>query len=88
MKSKSFAKNVYPECSFFFFFGFLGLHLQHVEVPRRGVASELQLLAQATAKATRDLSYVFDLHHSSRQYQILNPLREARNRTYILLNPS
>ena len=30
---------------FFFFFRFLGLHPRHVEVPRLGVESELQLLA-------------------------------------------
>jgi len=34
---------------FFFFFGFLGPHLQHVEVSRLGVKSELQLPARATA---------------------------------------
>ena len=28
-----------------------GLHLQHMEVPRLGVQSELQLLAYATATA-------------------------------------
>ena len=32
--------------SFFLSFVFLGLHLQHVEVPRRGVQSELQLPPQ------------------------------------------
>ena len=29
----------------FLLFGFLGLRLQHMEVPRLGVESELQLLA-------------------------------------------
>ena len=33
-----------------------------MEVPRLGVESELQLLAYTTAIATRDLSYVCDLH--------------------------
>ena len=56
----------------FFFFCFLGLHPQHMEVPRLGVESELQLLA--TAIATPDPSLVCDLHHSSQQCQILNPL--------------
>ena len=37
---------------------FLGLHLWHMEVPRLGVQSELQLPAYATATATRDLSRV------------------------------
>jgi len=35
----------------FFFFLLLGLHLQHMEVPRLGVESELQLLAYTTATA-------------------------------------
>ena len=46
-----------------------------MEVPRLGVSSELQLLAYATATATRDLSCICDLHPSSWQRQILNPLR-------------
>jgi len=32
-----------------FFFFFLGLYLQHMEVPRLGVELELQLLAYVTA---------------------------------------
>ena len=50
---------------FFFFYFFLGLHSRHMEVPRLGVKSELQLLAYTTATATRDLSHVCHLHHSS-----------------------
>lgn len=71
--------------SFFFFF-FLGPHLQHMEVPRLWVDSELQLPATATATATVDLSFVCDLHHSSRQHQILNPLSQAGDRTCILMD--
>ena len=41
---------------------FLGLNLQHMEVPRLGVKSELQLLAYTTAIATPDPSGVCDLH--------------------------
>ena len=73
-----------------FFFCFLGLHLWHMEVPRLGIKSELQLLAYTTAIATWDLSHVCDLSHicdlshSSDQHWILNPLIEARDRTYIL----
>ena len=36
----------------------------------------------------RDLSHVCDLQHSSRQCQILNPLRKARDRTHVLLDTS
>ena len=59
----------------FFFFGFLGLHLWHMEVSRLGVELELQLLAYATAMATQEQSRIYNLHHSSQQHQILNPLR-------------
>ena len=55
---------------------FLGLHLRHMEVLRRGVELEVQLPAYATATATWDLSYIFDLHHSSWQHQIPDPLSE------------
>ena len=61
---------------FFFLCVFLGL----------GVESELQLLAYTTATATRDLSRIYDLHHSHHsiwRLQILNPLSEARDRTHI-----
>ena len=58
-----------------------------MEVPRLAVQSELQLPAYTTAIATSDLGCVCDLHHSSWQCQILNPLSEARNRTYDLMVP-
>ena len=63
--------------SFFFFCLFLGLHLQHMEVLRLGVESGMQLPAYATATATQDLSRFCNLHHSSQQRQILNPLSEV-----------
>ena len=60
---------------------FLGLHLRHMEFPRLGVEEELQLPAYATATATSDRSCICDLHHSSWQRRILNPLSEVRDRT-------
>ena len=63
----------------FFSFVFLGLHLWRMEVPRLGAELELQLLAYATATAMWDPSCVFDLHHSSQQCRILNPLNKARD---------
>ena len=68
---------------FFFFFGLfvlLGPHSWHMEVPRLG--------AYTTATATPDLSRVCDLHHSSQQHWLLNPLSEARDRTRNLMVPS
>ena len=50
---------------FFFFFVFLELHQWHMEVPRLGVELELWPLVYATATATRDLSRICDIHHSS-----------------------
>ena len=54
-----------------------------MEIPRLGVKSELQLLDYATTTAARDPR--FNLHHSSRQPWILNPLSEARDRTHKLM---
>ena len=59
-----------------------------MEVPRLGANLELQLLAYARATATRDPSLVCDLHQSSRQRQILNPLGKARDQTRNLMVPS
>ena len=42
----------------------------------------------ATATATLYLSHVCDLHHQSRQQQILNSLSEARDRTRVLMDAS
>ena len=64
-----------------FFFCFLGTHPQHVEVLRLGVESDLQLAAYTTGTAMWDLSCICDLHCSSPQHQILNPLSETRYRT-------
>ena len=67
---------------------FLGPNLRHMEVPRLGVELELWLLVYDTATATRDLSHIFDLPHSSWQRQIPNPLSEARDQTCILMDAS
>ena len=45
-------------------FFFLQSHLQHMEVPRVGVESELQLWAYSTGTAIPGPSHIFDLHHS------------------------
>ena len=57
-----------------------------MEVPRLGVELELPLPACTTATATLDPSLIFDLHHSSRQHWILNPLGEVRDGTHVLLD--
>ena len=65
----------------FFFFVFLGPHPQHTEVPGQGVES-----AYTTGTAMPDLSCVCDLHRSSQQHQILNPLSEVKDQTCILMD--
>ena len=72
----------------FCFFGSLGPNLKHMEVPRLGVESELQLQAYTPAIATWDLSHIGDLHHSSLQRWILNLLHKARDRTCVLMDTS
>ena len=69
----------------FWFLSFLGP--VHMEVPRLGVELELQPPAYTIATAMPDLRHVCDLHHSSKPHQILNPLREARDRTCIVMLP-
>ena len=61
------------------FIFFLGPHPQHMEVSRLGVKLEPQLLAYTIATATPDLRHTCDLHHSSWQDWILNPLSESRD---------
>ena len=61
---------------YFFFFFILVLHLWHMEA------------SYTTATATQDLSCACDLHHSSGQCRIFNPLSKARNRTHNLMDTS
>ena len=71
-----------------FVFGFLGLHPQYMEFPRLGIELEIQLPAYTTSIAIQDLSLICELHHSSWQHQILNPLSKARDQTCNLMVPS
>ena len=71
-------------CISTFFFILLGLHLKHMEVPRLGVKSELQLLAYTTATGTLDLKCICELCCSLWQCHILNPLSKARDGNCIL----
>ena len=61
----------------------LELHLRHMEVSRLEVK-----LAYATATATWDPRCICDLHHSSWQCPILNPLSKARDWTCVLMDAS
>ena len=75
-------------CYLLFLSFFLGPHPRHLEVPRLGVELELQLPVYVTATATQDPSCICDLHHSSWQHQILNPLSKARDWIRIFMGAS
>ena len=78
-----------PNILFFFFFAcFLEPHLWHVEASRLGIELELQLPAYTTARAKWDLSPICDLYNSSQKCQIPDPLRQARDRTWIHMDTS
>ena len=59
-----------------------------MEVPWLRVELELELLAYTTAIATPDPSHIGHLPHSSWQCWIPDPLGEARDGTYILMDTS
>ena len=71
-----------------FFFVFLGLCPQHMEIPKLGAELELQLLAYILATIMQDPSRICDLYHSSQHWRILNPRREARDGTRLLMDTS
>ena len=71
----------------FFFLLFMAAPTAYGNSQARG-RIELQLLACTTATAMRDLSRVWDLHHGSWQRWILNPLSEARDWAFILMDTS
>ena len=70
------------------FFFFLRPHPLHMEVPRLGVQSELQLPTYAAAAAMLYLSHMCDPQHSSQQCWIPDPLIEARDLTHIIMDSS
>ena len=75
---------------FFFFLLFGAAPAAYGGSQTRGqiVELELQLPAYTTATAMPDLSCIGDLHHSSQQHQIHNPLSEAKDQTRNLMAPS
>ena len=72
----------------FHFFCLLWPHLFHIEVLRRGVKLQLQLLAYTTTTIMPDLSHICNLNHSSWKFWILNSLSKARYQSCILMDTS
>ena len=55
--------------------------------PGQGSNLEIRPPIYATVTATPDPSHIQDLRSNLQQCQILNPLNEARNQTFILWTP-
>ena len=74
---------------FFFFFCFFGgfLLVAYGSSQARGPI-RAKLPGYTTATGTWDLSHDYDLHHSSQQHWIPNPLSQARDQTHILTDTS
>ena len=72
--------------SFFFFFFFFWLCPHHMVFFRVGVELGLWIPAYTIATAMPDPSHVCDLHHSSEQCWIPNPLSKAKDGICILMN--
>ena len=68
-----------------FFFSFQGQTLSIWRFPGQG---SIGATAASLHTATQDLSHVCDLHHSSPQHPIFNPLSKARNQTCNLMAPN
>ena len=71
----------------FFSYNFLFLFMATLVAYRSfwaRVQLEPQLQAYATGTETSDLSYICNLNHSLQQWQIFNPLSEARDQIHIL----
>ena len=71
-----------------FCFFLLQPQLWYLEVPSLGLELEPQLPAYTTGTAMPDPSLDCNLHHSSGQRRILNPLSEGRDQTCILMDTS
>ena len=73
-------KEDFKSILFFLFFLFMAIPVTNGSAQARGQ------IQRPTATATPDLSHICDLHHSSRQRRMLNPLSEARDRTCNLMD--
>jgi len=67
---------------------FLGMYPLHMEVPKLGIKLEQQLQVYTNATATPDRSCIYNVHHSSWQRWILNPLSKAKDQTCLLMHTS
>ena len=74
---------------YYFYFCFLGLHSRHMDVPRPGVESELQVPTYITATAQQQIqaaSVTYTTAHGSARSLI--QLSKARDQTSVLMDTS
>ena len=71
-----------------FFFLILGPYLRHMEVSRLGSNWSCSCWPTPQPQPRQDPSGIRDLHHSSRQCRILNPLNKVRDWTWVLMDAS
>ena len=72
----------------FFFLSFRAVSKAYGSSQARGQIGAVAAPAYVIAIATQDPSRICNLHHSSQQHWILNPLNEARDQTCILMDTS
>ena len=70
------------------FFGLLGPHWRHMDVPRLGFQIRAAVAGLHHSHSNLGSEPRLQSTHSSRQRQILNPLSEARDRTRVLMDAS
>ena len=73
---------------FFFFFLFRATPMAYGSSKSRGAVGAAAAGHITATAMLWDLSHVCDLHHSSRQHWILNPLSKAKNQTQVLVDTS
>ena len=79
---------IYQVLFFFFFLSFVFFRATPTAHAGSQARGPIGVTAYARATATPDPSRVCDLHHSSRQRRIFNPLSKARDQTRNLMVPS
>ena len=84
LRKKMFSSESFSTAKTFF----LGLHLGMWKFLGQGSNWSCSCQPMPQAMATQDLSLICNLHHSSHQYQIPNPLSKAGDWTQILMDIS
>ena len=74
-------------CLFVYFLSFRAAQVAYGGSQSRGSIRAVEASLRQSHSNT-DLSWICDLHYSSRKHQILNPLREAGDQIHVLVDAS